>query len=276
MTRAGISSTGMHDHRDVDASLPPGYSRHLSSSYELVVLDELLTAVRPIIEQHGSLYEWAAGLPQATALRGRAPVYVGDLPGVDVCVAVRHVWHGGLLAPLTSDRFRVPTRAPQELANSLRLRAHGIPTTELLAYVLYPAGPGLRRVDVATRFIPDAVDLGMVLSGHAPTISTAAALPAVGVLLQRLAAHGVLHPDLNVKNILLVPSGGHSHTALAIDVDVVQFVAHRGSEAVMQSNLARLLRSVKKWRTRGGSDIDARALAAFEQRCLAHPDRPRS
>ncbi|HYW31920.1 MAG TPA: lipopolysaccharide kinase InaA family protein [Gemmatimonas sp.] len=246
----------------------------MSSTFELVAHDGIAAATRSILEQHGTLYQWAASLPQARALHGRAPVYVGEIPLHDVPVAVRHVWHGGLLAPLTSDRFRAPTRAPRELANSLRLRAEGIPTTELLAYALYPAGPGLRRVDVATRFIPDAVDLGLVLAGRATGLTTATALAAAVPLLHLLAARLVVHPDLNVKNILLVRASVElesvgSHTAHVIDVDVIQFMPHQSPADVMRANLSRLLRSVRKWQARYDIRMGAGELHAFERNCLA-------
>ncbi|MES2524376.1 MAG: lipopolysaccharide kinase InaA family protein [Gemmatimonadota bacterium] len=252
-----------------DASVPATYIRRRTPAFELVAHESIAPSIGALVEQHGTLYDWAAGLPQVRALRGRAPVYVGDLPGTDVRIAVRHVWHGGLLAPLTSDRFRAPTRAPLELANALRLHAAGIPTTDVLAYALYPAGPGLRRVDVATRFIPDAADLGMVLAGLAPGISTEGALPRVASLLEALAMHTVLHPDLNVKNILLVPDRERGHTAFVIDVDVVQFDAGRPTAEVMGLNVARLLRSMRKWRARFGAVIDDGTLADFEATCLA-------
>src|SRR6187397_349615 len=70
------------------------------------LLDELAS----LVETHGTLYDWAAQQPQPRALKGRAPVYVASLPSQRETVVVRHAWHGGLLAPVTGDRFWRPSR----------------------------------------------------------------------------------------------------------------------------------------------------------------------
>jgi len=194
-------------------------------------------------------------------------VYVAALAGNGAVLAVRHSWHGGLLAPLTGDRFHAPTRAPRELSNALGLSRLAIPTTEILGYVLYPAGPALRRVDVASRFIPDAVDLGAVLTNPVAGTTGNEALQAVGALLVQLAQHGVVHPDLNVKNVLLVDGTGTNPHALIIDVDVVRFETALSPERVMRENLRRLVRSIRKRRAAFGSGISDAVLAAFESGC---------
>ncbi len=221
------------------------------------VLDDLAAIVR----EHDTLYDWAAEQPQPRAMRGRAPVYVATLPACGIPVVVRHGWHGGALAPLTADRFRRPTRAPVEMERSAALRAAGIPTTEVLGFARYPAGFGLCHVDVVTRYVADAADLGMVLAGLAPFVDCETALSSTQRLLVQLASHGVIHPDLNVKNILLRPTTTGVE-ALIIDVDVVRWDATRAPGATMRANVARLIRSVRKWRAHFGCDVtDARILA---------------
>ena len=205
----------------------------------------LLSSVADCVRVHGSLYDWASSESQPRALRGRAPVYVASLSAGGPTVVVRHAWHGGLFAPFTRDLFRRPTRAPVELARSRELLALDIPTTEVLGYVLYGATFGLVRVDVMTRYVPDTADLGMVLAGLAPSIDRDAALAATLTLLVQLALHRVVHPDLNVKNILLHTPDGAPARAMVIDVDVAHLDA--GSPAqVMERNIARLVRSLRK------------------------------
>jgi len=216
-----------------------------------------------VVEAHGSLYDWASAQPQARALRGRAPVYVATLPTSAMRVVVRHAWHGGLLAPITGDRFRRPSRAPVEMSQSMALRAAGVPTTEVLGFVRYDAGPGLVRVDVVTLYVPDTADLGMVLAGLAPDMECDQALHATRALLVTLARHGVVHPDLNVKNVLLKPGAHATLEALMIDVDVVQWHPHRAPHETMHRNVSRLTRSMAKWRTHFGCDFADRRIAAF-------------
>jgi len=229
-----------------------------------VVLDDLAEIVR----EHDTLYDWAAEQPQPRAMRGRAPVYVATLPTCGIPVVVRHGWHGGVLAPLTADRFRRPTRAPLEMERSTALRAAGIPTTEVLGFARYPAAFGLCEVDVVTRFVADAADLGMVLAGLAPFVDCETALSATQRLLMQLADHGVIHPDLNVKNVLLRPTS-EGIEALIIDVDVVRWDAKRAPVDTMRANLARLTRSVRKWRTHFGCDVTDARIAAFSDAVTA-------
>lgn len=227
-----------------------------------------LSTLADLVRQHGSLYDWASSQPQPRALRGRAPVYVAQLPQGGPSVVVRHAWHGGLLAPLTQDVFRRPTRAPIEMARSRELQRAGIPTTEMLGYALYDAAFGLARVDVVTRYVDDTADLGMVLAGLAPTIKCEAALEATLDLLEQLAVHRVVHPDLNVKNILLHTPDGAPARAMVIDVDVVM-VGTVTPAVAMERNVARLARSLRKWKRQFGCELAEQRIAAFSTAALA-------
>lgn len=241
---------------------PPAIERTCVGAATVIAPTSLLPHVADLVQSHGSLYDWASSEPQPRALRGRAPVYVAALPHGGPTVVVRHAWHGGLLAPLTQDLFRRPTRAPLELARSRELQAMAIPTTEVLGYVLYDAVFGLARVDVLTRYVPDTADLGMVLAGLAPAIECDAALDATLDLLTNLATHRVVHPDLNVKNVLLHAPDGAPARAMVIDVDVVQLDAASPVQA-MERNVARLSRSLRKWKRQFGCDLSDTSITAF-------------
>ena len=247
----------------------PGVTTRTVASGDVTGVESIVDALANIVDQHGTLYEWAAERPQPRAMRGRAPVFVATLPDQDETVVVRHAWHGGLLAPLTGDLFRMPTRAPTEMARSWMLLGMGIPTSEVLGYARYTAVPGFRRVDVVTRFIPNAYDLGMIAAGLAPQIDRDAALLATKTLLVKLAAYGVVHPDLNVKNVLLRRDRRGDLEALMIDVDVVRWDPTRPPIVTMRANAARLLRSMRKWRTNFGCDVAETRMAAFEREAIA-------
>jgi tRNA A-37 threonylcarbamoyl transferase component Bud32 len=233
----------------------------------LVALPPLFDALAERVRAHDTLYAWAEAEPQPRALQGRGVVYVAELAECGATVAVRHAWHGGLFAPLTGDRFLVPTRAPREAAVSLTLRERGIHTPELLAYALYPAGPGMRRVDVCTRYVANAWDFGAVLGGVAHGVERGAAERAIAALMGQLAKAGVVHPDLNVKNVLLVPGADSTPAAWLLDVDVVQF-QHGLPLAIMRRNLRRLLRSIRKWHSRHEVPLDGEWLSAFAASCV--------
>ena len=249
-------------------SIPGVQTREVGDS-DVTAFEIVVDALADIVAQHDTLYDWAAALPQPRALRGRAPVYVAALPNTHETIVVRHGWHGGLLAPVTGDRFRLPTRAPLEMWQSYALRQAGISTSEVLGFARYPAGPGLRRLDVVTRFVPDAYDLGMIAAGLAPHINATDAMNATIALLVQLASHGVIHPDLNVKNILVRHTIGQSPEAMVIDIDVVRWNAARRPVITMRANLTRLLRSMRKWRANFGCDIADERMARFERDALA-------
>lgn len=234
----------------------------------LVALPAYFDALAQRVATHGTLYDWASEAPQARALQGRAVVYVAPLDECAATVVVRHAWHGGMLAPITGDRYWSPTRAPREAAANIVLRTHNIPTPELLGYALYPAGPGLRRVDVVSRYVPDAWDFGAVLSGAAPGIHRDAATRAIVQLLAQLAGVGAVHPDLNVKNILMVHDESTQLRAWVLDVDVVSF-RQTAPEAVMALNVQRLIRSIRKWHTRHELPLDDAWLRSFATSALA-------
>lgn len=238
------------------------------SGGDVLAHDDVRGDLLAIAGEHGSVYDWAARMPQPRALRGRAPVFVATLPQSGHTVVVRHAWHGGLLAPITGDRFRRPTRAPREMQIAEALLHAGIPTSDIRGAVRYAAGAGLVRVDVVSRYIEDSVDLGTVLAGLAPGHSLDDALNATSALLRQLSRRGIVHPDLNVKNVLLRPQSGFSTSgaslqALVIDVDVLVWDAAWVGEAAMQRNLARLLRSMRKWRRQFGCEVSDDTMATF-------------
>ena len=140
-------------------------------------------------------------------------------------MVVRHSRHGGLLAPVTQDVFLAPTRAPRELDIAIRLRAAGVPTPEVIAYARYAAIPGIERADVVTREI----------GGH----ELASPADAEG-LLAALRDAGAVHPDLNMRNVLV-----DGATAFVLDIDTVYFL-RPGDRHVDERNRSRLMRSAKK------------------------------
>lgn len=237
------------------APAPPGYVREWrAGDVELVALPDAAPALREALRE-GSLWAWASHAPDATPMRGRSIAYAVPLPGGGPRVVVRHAQHGGLLAPLTGDRFLAPTRAPRELETARRLARLGLPTPEIVGYATYPAGGPFRRADVATREVPDARDLAAFLLETPPGDERDAAWQATAGLLGRLADEGVRHPDLNAANVLLAPDENGTLDAWVIDVDRVWF-DEAGRAGVGEANARRLLRSLRKWRDQRGAMFD--------------------
>ena len=241
------ASDGAHD----GEAAPPGYVALARPGVRAVVRAACAATVRALLAE-GTLYAYAERHPARRALMGRLPAYAVPLPG-GLSVVVRHSHHGGLLAPLTGDRFLAPTRAPRELRTALRLRAAGVPTPEVIAIAVYAAGPALRRADVVTREVEGARDLSVALRS-AGAAERQAAAEATATLLRVLAAAGARHPDLNIKNVLVGPQSDGLPIAYVLDVDRVRFEAP-GSARAARANLRRLLRSLDRWRDRLGAGV---------------------
>lgn len=221
-----------------------------------VALDWAASAVAQSLND-GTLHEWAARQPLREEMRGRGVIYSVDLPTIPATpVVVRRNRHGGLLHSLTGEYFLTPTRAPFELATSLRLAAAGIPTPEVIAYAIYPAAGIFARSDVMTRRLPAGDDLPAAWK-KARTAERTSLLVAVARLLKALARAGARHADLNLKNIYIADSGADL-VAYLLDVDRVTFPV--GSD-IAACNFARLARSARKWRRRWGLDFDENSLS---------------
>jgi hypothetical protein len=249
-------------------SAPAGYTRLTVRDATVVTRHDAVAGVEAALRDAPSLHGWAARVPDAQAFQGRATAWGATLPKGGPAVVVRHAWHGGLFAALTGDRFLWPGRGPWELEASERLRAAGVPTPAVVAYVLYPAGPGFCRCDVATARLPEGADVPQVWRDTAPP-QRESIITSVAVLVRALGLVGAFHEDLNAKNIYLAREAS-GWRAFALDVDRVRFLSPGDGRATTH-NLARLLRSLRKHRDRQGLDISASDLALLERRVLARP-----
>lgn len=239
-------------------NVPAGYVALARGDARALVRADAAAAVAAALAT-GTLHDFAAR--RATRmLHGRAPAFATALAD-GVRVVVRHNTHGGALARLTGDRFLAPTRAPLELATSLRLLAGGVSTPPVVAIVRYAAGGPFERADVATEEIRDAADLAHVMQQE-PALHAAAA-HATGALLDALARVGARHADINIKNVLLQRHGGDLR-AYVLDVDRVSFHSP-GNATVRARNWARFERSARKWRERHGAPITAEWLDAVRE-----------
>lgn len=241
-------------------SPPKGYVRVEAPHAKAVAVDEHVDAVRRALAS-GTLYAYAERHAKRRELRGRGIAWAVPLPDGPT-VVIRRSRHGGLLAPLTGERFLGSTRAPRELEVSLRLTRAGVPTPRLVAYAVYPAGPLLSRADVATEEIPRARDLGESLAAGPRFSAKRLMIDATARLIVVLGRAGARHPDLNLKNVLLAPTRTGRVGAWALDVDRVTFGVP-GDPAITEANLERLERSARKWREQRDAPIGEEELRAL-------------
>ena len=249
-----MSTPGAHG-----APAPAGYERLRRPGVDTVARTPLANAVSEALSA-GSLYEYAVHHPEARPIRGRGVAYAVPLPDGATRVVERRSRHGGWLAPLTGEIFLSPTRAPHELEVSLRLAREGIPTPEVIAYSTYEVAPLLRRADVATREVTGAHDLATTLARDPDPATVRNAVRVVARLLARMAAAGVRHPDLNVRNVLIASDENGHQEAWLLDVDRVWFDTPRHPR-VSEANLSRFARSARKLREREGLPVGDGELA---------------
>ena len=248
-------------------AVPTGYVRLDVARAMAIARVELADSVRDALLV-GTLHAYAERHPEAKALQGRGVHYAAPLPRGAGRVVVRHNHHGGIFAGLTGDRFLIPTRAPHELETSLSLATRGVPTPEIVAYALYPAGPFLRRADIASREVPNARDAEAALAAARSAGDVDEILEATARLVASLTRAGARHHDFNLKNVLLARDPSGDLTAYVLDVDRVEFLRPRDPR-VTELNLRRLTRSVRKWMRRGLAGLSEERIDLFHQRVRA-------
>ena len=217
---------------------------------------DVADAVRAALAAHGTLYAWAAAQPDRTAFTGRGAAYGVTLGGT--AAVVRHARRGGLLGPLLGDRYVGRPRLFRELAWSVRLAGAGIPTPVLLAGAWHRSGL-VHRADVATVRI-EGSDLATLFFGGATPAAPGRTevLRGVGRMVRRLHRAGFVHPDLQLRNVLV---GGTPPRAWLLDVESCRTAAGAADHA---RNLRRFYRSWEKWNRLRGPRLTAADRAAFE------------
>ncbi len=242
----------------------PGYARASDGRADIIATSDALAFVREAIASAGSLYEHAASRPGVETIRGRGTLYV--LPGPDgTGWLVRRLTHGGLLAPVTGDRFlRAGTPRPfNELRLSCELRELGLATPRVYAAVVYGSGI-FYRGEIAREHIAPAVDLAALLFKDAERQprQRQAALAAAGRLIGRLHEVGLVHPDLNLRNVLIETSDTGLR-AYILDLEKSRRLG-RVTTGQRRRMLGRLRRSARRFEQLGGAAISEREWEAFE------------
>ena len=242
------------------APLPSEYRTYAVGSALLVTRPEFFSLLRDALHTHDTLYAFAATRSDAEPLAGRGVSFAVTTPhGAWV---VRRYRRGGAVASFLGDRYlrSVEPRPLHELRVSAAARSRGVRTPEVVAAAVYGRG-AFYRADLITQFISPSADLaqlGFGRSEHSQQVRVAA-WRAAGALVNELAAWGLAHPDLNLKNVL-IRFAGAAPEAWVLDLD----------RAVLRSNVssaslwARLQRSLNKWERTTGRPLDPGERAALE------------
>ena len=205
-----------------------------------------LPELRAHLERAGTLYDAARALPRIRELQGRGVALVVELAGD--AIVVRHYHRGGAVADALGDRYfrYAANRVIHEVRISEFARGRGVATPRVKCGAWY-TDVLFRRFDIATEFIPDSQDLSEVLFGD--VVASDSALLHTAELIRGMLQAGLIHEDLNVKNILLT-----TERAFVLDLDRCR-LADRVSVPDAQRMRNRFFRSVNKWETRTGNRV---------------------
>lgn len=248
----------------VVAAVPRGYVEERERGAHVVALPSVIGQVLEAVRRAGTLHGWAAAQPGARVFTGRGAAYGVQTPaGTWV---VRHYRRGGAVARLLGDRYvRLGAARPlAELRASEAARQRGVRTPEVVAAVVYGAGP-FYRADLATTLVPGAADLAETALGASrlDAAARADAWAAAGTLLRDAMAAGVEHADLNLRNVLIAttPEGMRAYL-----LDLDRAVVHEGplADDARAAMLRRFHRSRRKLERALGHVTSDMELAAFE------------
>ena len=242
--------------------VPPGYRQARIGRAHVIADEAAVPFVEAALAQAGTVYDYAARHSEAAAIQGRSTVFVAPGPGAERWL-VRRITHGGLLAPLTRDRFlRLGRPRPfNELLLSHRFRQLGIATPRVAAAAIYRNGP-IYRGEVAREFISDADDLAACLftDDGLDENRRQEAMAAAGRLLRTLFEAGVVHRDLNLRNVLVRRSAVGAEAEI-LDIEKCS-VESPLSESQRRRMIERFRRSARRFEERTGrrtSDAEWRA-----------------
>jgi 3-deoxy-D-manno-octulosonic acid kinase len=158
---------------------------------------------------------------------------------------VRRYRRGGMMRHVNRARYFLGHRAFEEVRATERARGAGVRVPEVLA-----AGEGRRRLGyeawLATRWIEGAIGL----DGWLASVSEAERLVVLrlaGEQIGMMHRGGVTHPDLNLRNLLVVaPEGGADPWVHLIDFDRARVSDDAAPVGSRRRNLERLGRSARK------------------------------
>ena len=174
---------------------------------------------------------------------------------------VRHYQRGGSVMTVLGDRYaRLGSpRFLKELRASEAARSRGIATPAIQAGAWYD-GWIFRRCDVATAYIPDSADLAAVLFGEGGAYESG--VKETLDLIRSVVSGGLLHRDLNLKNILI------ADRAYVLDLDRCE-VVDRLTRSQTHAMHDRFFRSLRKWESKTGRKIPSAVVTAFHEAFFA-------
>lgn len=164
---------------------------------------------------------------------------------------VRRYHRGGLMQRVNSARYFGGNRAFDELRATERARTGGVRTARILAAVESPRTVGYTAM-LATILIPGARDAAAWLANGTGD-RKGEMLREAGRQMAAMHEAGVAHPDVHLRNLLVVDADGGPEVWL-LDFDKARVHAGPVPRARRATDLRRLARSVRKLKADVGPD----------------------
>ena len=185
---------------------------------------------------------WHRVLAQGSMASGRGATAIVD-GGHGARWRLKAMRRGGRLAAIWRDRYPSVRRLVATLSASAEARQRGVPTAQPIALIVEVGPHGLARGAMAFAEIEGSEDLARrVVRKTATRADLVATIGAVRAMHDR----GVVHPDLNLGNILLRPRAGDAPEVFLVDFDRATFTPGPLPFAPRQAALRRLERSCAK------------------------------
>jgi hypothetical protein len=185
---------------------------------------------------------WQRALAGGTPASGRGVTAVVDgAPGSRW--RVKAMRRGGRLARLWRDRYGSARRLVATLSASAEASTRGVPTARPVALIVEAGPGGLTRGAMAFMEIEGSEDLAQRVVRRT---ATRADVEATITAIRGMHDRGVVHPDLNLGNVLLRSRDGASPEVFLIDFDRASFASGPLPFGCRQAALRRLERSCAK------------------------------
>jgi hypothetical protein len=150
---------------------------------------------------------------------------------------------GGRLAGIRRDRYASPRRLVATLSATAEAQARGVPTAQPVALIVEAGGGGFVRGAMAFAEIEGSEDLARRVVRKA---ATRADFEATIAAVRAMHDRGVVHPDLNLGNVLLRAASTSEPDVFLIDFDRASFAPGPLPFGPRQAALRRLERSCAK------------------------------
>lgn len=198
----------------------------------------------------------------ASDLAGRKPLF--ELEAGGRRFVVRRFSHGGLLRWLTGERFLDPERPFRELRLASELSERGIPTAEVVAARARKAPIGGYYLEVVTARVEDSIDLGRALDLDPTGPARRAVFLAAGRFVRSLHDAGLVHADLNPRNLLVSRDAleGEPPRFWVLDLDRSR-LGPPATVGERRANLRRLYRHVARRASEGAVRVGRSELERF-------------